>query len=69
MSIFTVEDVVPGSDLTIRMRRGPGHGLFGAVRVTYAVRVTEPGGRPLAVLRLGTPLGSLRRRGQPGAAT
>lgn len=69
MSIFTVEDVEPGSDLTIRMRRGPGHGLFGAVRVTYAMRATEPGSRLVAVLRLGTPLGSLRRRAQPGAAT
>lgn len=62
MTIFTVDDVVPGSELTIRLHPGPARALFGEVLVTYAVRRRASGSRLIAVLRLGQGRGGMLSR-------
>ncbi|WP_298890096.1 SRPBCC family protein [uncultured Serinicoccus sp.] len=62
MTIFTVIDVHPGSELTIRTREGLGTRLFGQVWVSYRVVPVPPGrSRLIAVLRLGGGPGLLSR--------
>ncbi|GAA4875257.1 SRPBCC family protein [Serinicoccus chungangensis] len=53
MTVFTVVDVDPGVELTIRTREGLGTRLFGQVWVSYRVVPDPPGrSRLVAVLRL-----------------
>ncbi|MEE6280803.1 SRPBCC family protein [Georgenia sunbinii] len=65
MYIFAVEDVTPGTDVTVRTRPGRRFALFGDVWVTYRVVPEGDGSRLVAVLRFGAgrgPLNRVRRR-------